>query len=236
MTVLEDYFQERNVLREAENYVKVEWEQMQALFPNSVSCRIPAFFWPDNTIVRVEPGAAKLDLRPGDRLIMIDGTPDDDWQGVLPMVIEHRPNEELNLTLIRDGIKLERKVKCLDGEFLRSKWTAALDAAHEGRWHECAMVSEELDRPPLTSFSGITLLRYHCSQADRVISYHIVSETDAKLLYQARTRQLEEAKYIPGGTEKIKGKVLEAIEWLERNNFRSIANALEKALKEHTST
>lgn len=235
MVLLEEYYYDRVSLAEAEKYVNAELELLGPALPNEVSCMIPAFVWPDQTIVRVEPSAAKLDVRPGDRILMLDGEQDDNWQGILPMVSNHHPNEELNLILARNGEKLERKVRCMNGQPLRDAWIAALGAASKARWRECTQLSDELDRPPLNRFSGIVLLHYHCNEANRILSSHIPTEADAALVFGARVRQLQEAKYVPGGLDKIKGDVSQAIYWLERNNFRPFATALTEELEKRTS-
>ncbi len=235
MVLLEDYYYDRVSLEEAEKYVKAQVEQADSAPAAEVSCSIPVFVWPDNTIVRVEPSAAKLDVRPGDRILMLDGEQNDNWQGLLPLVGNHHPDEELNLVLVRNGAKLDRKVRCLNGQAIRDAWLAALGAASEAQWHECAVLSDELDRPPLNRFSGIVLLHYYCSEANRILSNHIPTETDAALLYGARMRQLQEAKYVPGGMEKIKPEVLNSVDWLERNRFRPFAAALAEELEKRIS-
>ncbi len=235
MVVLEDYYYDRVLLDEAKTYVKAELDQAGPILGNESSCRIPAFAWPDRTIVRVEPSLAKLDVRPGDRIVMLDGKQDNNWQSSLLLITNHRPNEELDLRVVRDGVELQRKVKCVDGQPLRDAWIAALGAASKGRWDQCTGLSDELDKPPLSQFSGIVLLHYYCQQADRISSHYIATEADATVLYGARMLQLQEAKYVPGGLEKIKGDVSEAIHWFERNNFRPFATSLTEELEKRTS-
>ena len=64
----------------------------------------------DEVVATLEGGddptpAADAGLRPGDRIVAVDGTPVDDWEAVSAFLFE-RPGERVELTLERDGAEI----------------------------------------------------------------------------------------------------------------------------------
>ncbi|MBI4524279.1 MAG: serine protease [Deltaproteobacteria bacterium] len=230
---VEDLVREQASFNQAQKYVQSHWEKIRLLDRKGGYCRIGVSFWPDNYIVRTESDASKSGLRRGDRLIRLNGDAGEEWQKHLPLIAKHRPNEQLTLTLLRSGTEVERKIRCEDGRPFSELWIAALQAASQQRWRQCANFSYELEN--LSRFSEFSLLRHHCSEADRVSSYQMPTESDARILFDARLQQLEEARYVPDGANKIREEVLEAIYWMERNHFRDLAAALREQLKKTSS-
>lgn len=205
-------------------------EQGRALVPDRPYCRLGTVLWPDGTVVRVEQTAANYDVRPGDRIVAVTGKRLSGSLALLSAIFAHRPDDQVVLVLVRDGAELERKVNCGDGSPVRDKQFAMLAAASQGQWSECITLSYELERLPSSPASVNAIVRHLCNESDRAASGRQNSISDARLYYEARKRQIEEAQYVSGGLEKIRGDVLATISDLERSKFSNFANDLRDQL------
>ncbi|MBI4527172.1 MAG: PDZ domain-containing protein [Deltaproteobacteria bacterium] len=224
----------RDVMDFQEGAVK-QLAQLRKLFPEKPFCRIGASLWPDGTVVRVEQHAGKDGLRLGDRIVAVTGQRSGDMLDLVAAITKNGPDDELVLTLVRDGAEVEHKIRCTDGRPARDKLIAMLEAASGARWRDCVTRSYELERPPLNLNYVVSMMRALCNDADRVRANRQPTISDATLFYEGRGRQLEEAKYVQDGMVKIRGEVLSTISWLEQNKFQNFSIDLRQQLERGSS-
>lgn len=207
----------------------------RSLYPDRPQFRIDALGWADGTVVRLGPNAAKAGVRLGDRIVAVNGERHNDRQGLLGAIVKNRPDEQILLTLLRDGVEIERKVDCMDGRPVADKGITMLEAASQGRWRDCVTLSYELERPPLNPSYSVALIRHACNDAERFAANRRPTGSDARLLYETRRRQIEEANYVPEGIARVRGEVLGSISWLEQNGFRNFSADLRELLEKASS-
>jgi membrane-associated protease RseP (regulator of RpoE activity) len=183
-----------------------------------------------------EPSAVRAGIRAGDRIVAVNGERHDDGAGISTAIVKNSPDDQVLLTLIRNGVEIEQKVRCMDGRPIADKLVAMFRSAAEARWRDCIAASYELERPPLMTNYSVPFMRHSCNQAERLAARRPPTNADASLLYEARRREIEEANYVPGAMGKVRGEVLTTISWLEQNKFSNFATDLRGLLDKASLT
>ncbi len=199
--------------------------EIAAIIPEVPFCSIPLHAENDLLVIRVSQHAARFDLRPGDRILSVDGVPiytRDNWTQSL---IAHKPQEVVAITVQREGGETPISASCGDGLPARKRLDAALVAALEGRWNDCRYEISRLEQLTLTA-SPSAAIRLSCNESRRLTEGTAPDYNDAILLYEFTRISLEEAEIGSGATAHTRGTAIANLTWLESNGFQSLADEL----------
>jgi len=165
----------------------------------------------------------------GDRIVEVESAFVANANEIVSAISSHEPSDRIGVVVEREGRRHELSVHCLDsgkGDQLRRQ---AAQAALERRWDDCMRVTHELDAVEGRSSSNAQF-RLDCYEAKVARRGYRPSLGHARLLYEAKSRMMNEMAFSPDGLEEVRGDILAAVTWLENWRFGNLAHDLRDQL------
>ena len=204
---------------------RIARREIAGTIPEVPFCSIPLHIENDLLVIRVSQHAARFDLRPGDRILSVDGAPLYTRDDLIQSLIARKPQEVVEIRVRREGTETPIAVSCGDGLPARKRLDAALVAALEGRWNDCMYEASRFEQLTLTA-SPSAAIRLTCNESRRLTEGTAPDYNDAILVYESTRISLEEAEIGSGATAHLRGTAIANIAWLESNGFQSLADEL----------
>lgn len=196
----------------------------------TASCIIPGVvLWPylnEPWITQVNPVILGSDVRPGDRILAVNGKHVRHLGVLLLRLSRLRRGAPLELTLARNHEIRRVQIPCGDGTALLKTTAEILTAAAQGHWQECLRLATNLAAIAQLRYSWAAELQFNCNEAERLLARRPPNRSDASLAHQWARLRIQEAKEVPGGIEQIRWHVTDMTRWLERHGFHHLATDL----------
>jgi S1-C subfamily serine protease len=136
------------------------------------------------------------------------------------------------VTVQRDGHQLAISFACKDGSALWGAVKNLLTAVTKEDWGDCIRQSIELSRVARRETSTELRVRYSCLRFKTLTEGRRFADASAAtLLYNVNRLALEESRYVPGQTDRIRGEVLVDAEELRKIGFATLASDLEEKIR-----
>jgi hypothetical protein len=212
-------------LREMEHALAEGAKQARSALSADPFCAGLGAMTPANTVMRAMSQAERFDVRPGDRIVGIEGTPIPTHGELKTELLKRRPGEVIDVTVLRGAEEIHLKVECQDGRPLMGELIAALDAAGRGDWAGCLPHVDAMEQLAIVS-SATAELRLACYMGDLQSRGQRGAADLPRLVYQTTRLALEEARYDPSGTAVDRGTALVRLDWLESQGYKALAEDL----------
>ena len=205
-------------------------EEGKRLSPEGSFCGLGYLDFPNGVIHTVRPNTEAAGLKPGDRIVAVNGTRGLNQEGRNRAIVSNPPGTRVVLTIDRKGSETEIVFVCGDGARSRDAAMRILEAASRKDWTACKEAAQDYVRIDGIRLAAILQAYLSCSEAERLAQRRRPNANDAGLLYEATRKGIEEARYDPGVLASIRGEVLSKVEWLRANRFQSLAEDLRAEL------
>ena len=203
-----------------------EIREVKRLLPEGSFCGSGLMAFPSGVIHTVLPYTAAAGLKPGDRIVAVNGTRGLNQEGRTHAIVSNPPGTRVVLTIDRQGSETEIGFVCEDGARYRDAAMRTLEAASRKDWMACKEAAQDYVRIDGIRPAVVLQAFLSCNEAQRVAQLRPPNFNDAGLVYEANRKGIEEARYDPGVLASIRGEVLSKVEWLRANGFQSFAQDL----------
>jgi len=192
--------------------------------------------WRSVKITRVSELGLRNGLRPGDKLLSLDGAEvnSDNINGVQSQYVA---GDTFVARLSRNGAHLDVEGVCGDDTQYILIMAQMYESAAKGRFQKCFDLTYELDQSNGRPTAFTANWRNQCSEAIRCSDRRCKNATnqDATLLYDYQRLAIEELLIIDS-LDEMRSWVLAAISWLEDNGYQRFARELELDLQKAESS
>ena len=204
--------------------------EIRTRFPEGPHCDDGTFWLASGVIHTVRPRAAAAGLRPGDRVVAVNGVRGLNAEEGTRAIVTNPPGTTVVLTVDRNGNEMKISVLCDDGSRSRTASLRQLEATANKNWKVCQEAIQDFIRLVGTTRAYILDHWLQCSEAERVAAFRPFDLNDAQLRYEAVGKRIEEARYDPPSLAEIRGRVLAEAELLRRMGYASFAQDLRAKL------
>jgi hypothetical protein len=183
-------------------------------------------------VVEVAEWADEAGLRLGDRIVAVGGTPVISQEERIRAYYQVSIGGPLVLGVTRQGQQITLSLPC---RYQPERYEAArrtLEAASRGDWDGCITAASETGR--LAGFIAYSTVfwEHECTRAKNPPMASPEGRNLVWLHYELTRVRLRESRYLPGGTENIRGGVLRIADDLRKAGFPTYADDLEAQLRE----
>jgi S1-C subfamily serine protease len=207
-----------------------EIREGKRLLPEGSFCGSGLLAFPSGVIHTVLPYTAAAGLKPGDRIVAVNGTRGLNQEGRTHAIVSNPPGTRIVVTVDRQGSETEIAFVCEDGARYRDATMRILEAASRKDWMACKEAVQDYERIDGIRPAAILQAFLSCSEAQRLAQLRRPNFNDAGLVYEANRKGIEEARYDLGVLASIRGEMLSKVEWLRANGFQSFAQDLRAEL------
>ena len=183
-----------------------------------------------STVTRVHSEDARDGIRPGDKIVAINGYPAADVS--LPELLgRFAPDDEMTFVVNRNGTPIRIDTACSSNLEVHRGIIDMLEAAVDREWPKCLTFARQIQDLVGNDFAYLASWRFRCSEAIRCNPRCArPRRRHAINLLELNNLIIEEAS-LSGHLSKYKPRILNDIGWLKDNRFRVIASQLEAALR-----
>ncbi len=183
-------------------------------------------------VVEVADWAETAGLRLGDKITEIGGTPVMSSQELTEALARLPAGGPLVLGVTRQGQPVALSLPCRYQPERFAAARRALEAVSLGDWDGCVAAVQEFRRLSGYGYSGTTAWEHDCTRSMNPMAGSPEWRNLINLHYEWAGLLLRESRYVPGGTEAVRGIVLRFADDLRKANFPAYANDLEAQLNE----
>jgi S1-C subfamily serine protease len=199
-------------------------------FPERPYCDEGTLWLRSGVIHTVLPKATAAGLRPGDRVVAVNGVRVFNAEEGTREIIINPPGATLILTVDRNGDERDISARCDDGSRFRTATLRILEATANKDWKACREAIQDFVRMVGTTPAYILDSWLQCTEAERVAASRPFDLNDAQLRYEANRKRIEEARYDPLILAEIRGRVLAEAELLQRLGYQAFAQDIRAEL------
>jgi S1-C subfamily serine protease len=186
-----------------------------ARMPSSPFPCDPGYQSVDGYIVALTDWVERAGLRRGDKVINV--------------------RTRTSITVERSGNHMEVAFPCRDDSARWKAFKRLYESAARGDWDECETASMELSRVGPRGTLHEKGYRYECARLSALSRGRPWNDSRAGLLlYELARARLEEAAYVPGQVDRVRGVTLTTVEQLRKGGALSLATDLESKLASAT--
>lgn len=197
-------------------------------------CRIGVYLNGLGIVNALGPNAGGAGVARGDRIVAVDGAPVRSAPEIGRALSSHGSSRPVRIAVERGGQRRELTVDCLDGTQGERLRRQVAEAALERRWRDCMSLTLALE-----ALEGHTAelahKRLECYEAGRPPDHRRPSLEHARLVFEAKSRAIDQMAYSPDDIAEGRGDILATVSWLEGWRYTKLAHDLRGQLASATS-
>jgi hypothetical protein len=202
--------------------------------PAEGSCRIGVYVDASGVVSEAGPNAVTAGISIGDKIVEVESAPVANAEEVVKAISSHPLSEGIALVVEREGQRREISIPCLDSRKVVELRRQAAQSVLERRWDDCMRTTRELDAlEGPSAFSA--QLRLDCYEAKSAGPADRPSLEHARLLSEAKSREIREIASSPDELEEKRGEILAAVKKLKGWGFGGLADDLRDQLASATA-
>jgi len=205
--------------------------RLDRMTPEPAACGTGWAESPAGYVVAVAEWAEQAGLRPGDRIVAVDGTPVTGADERVRAYSEVPAGRPFPLGVMRRGQRVTLSMPCRHQSDVFRAERRTLEAAARGDWDGCIAAAREARQ--LTGFTAyLTLVREHaCVRAKNPSMASPEGRDFAALHHELNRMLLRESRHVPGGIANVRETVLKGASNLRQLGFSAFADDLETQLQ-----
>jgi S1-C subfamily serine protease len=186
---------------------------------------------PNGYVIALGPWAEEAGLRLGDKITKIAGAAVEGSATVAREQIRAPAGGPLVIDVTRSGKEIVVSLPCRSGHARYVAYKETLEAGARGDWDRCIEASRELRRSLGFVASGFLQFEYECLRAKDPPSNSAEGRSLWQLYYELARVMLRESRYVPGGVDEVRGRIVQAASELRQARYAALAADLEVQLR-----
>jgi len=186
---------------------------------------------PAGYVVAVAEWAELVGLHPGDRIVSVGGAPVGGSEERIRAYYQVPRGGPLALGVLRRGQPIALSLPCRYQPELFNTERRTLEAASRGDWDGCIAAAREARQLAGFTAYGSILREQACARAKHPSATSIEGANLAALDYEVARMLLRDSRHVPGGTENVRGSIIQTADDLRKRGFPAYADELAMQLQ-----